>query len=267
MQNMSSVAKQDLEAAKDFQLPNIRKMFIPDVGKVIVDADLAGADAQVVAWEADDASLKAAFRAGISVHLKNGEDMFGARFTQAEGHHKNMGTPKGQMYDQLKRAVHLTNYLGQPKGMNLNPNIGWPIHECVQFQTRWFTLHPGIKTWHRRIEHDLYTSRSVRNRFGYRIVFFDRIDSILTNAVAWGPQSTVAEVCFRGGLRLRRLPWVEILLQVHDSLVFQIPSHRWGNPSTEETIREHLTVPVPYPDPLVISWGIAGSEKSWGDCK
>lgn len=249
-----------------FKLPNVRKMFIPDSGKVMLDVDLAGADAQVVAWEADDPALKAAFRAGISVHLKNGEDMFGEKFTKAAGHHKDAGTPKGLMYDALKRSVHLTNYLGTPRGMSLNPNIRWPIRECEQFQSRWFALHPGIRDWHKRIERSIYTSRSVRNQFGYRIIYFDRIDAVLPQAVAWGPQSTVAEVCFRGALQLQRLSWVEILMQVHDSIVFQIPSHR-HSPINLETIKRHLEVPVPYADPLLISWGITASEKSWGDCK
>lgn len=249
-----------------FKLPNIRKMFIPDSGKVIIDVDLAGADAQVVAWEADDASLKEAFRRGVSVHLKNGEDMFGPRFTGASGHHKDPGTPKGQMYDALKRAVHLTNYLGTPHGMNMNPYIRWPLHECKAFQSRWFGLHPGVREWHKRVERSILTTRSVRNRFGYRIVFFDRIDAVLTNAVAWGPQSTVAEVCFRGALQLRSLPWVEILMQVHDSIVFQIPAARHTEANIE-IIKRHLEVPVPYEDPLLISWGFAASEKSWGDCK
>lgn len=256
------------EKMPDFQLPNIRKMFIPDKGKVLIDADLAGADAQVVAWEADDASLKAAFRAGVSVHLKNGEDLFGDRFTKAIGHHKDFGTPKGQMYDALKRAVHLTNYLGTPYAMNLNPSIRWPLHECKAFQSRWFGLHPGVLNWHSRVARSIQTTRSIRNQFGYRIVYFDRIDSVMSQAVAWGPQSTVAEVCFRGMLNLKRnLPWVEILLQVHDSAVFQIPTHRAGEARTMEILREHLRVPVPYPDPLEISWGIASSDKSWGDCK
>lgn len=250
----------------EFRLPNVRKMFIPDSGKVIVDVDLAGADAQVVAWEADDSSLKTAFRAGISVHLKNGEDMFGERFTLAEGHHKDPGTTKGRMYDALKRSVHLTNYLGTPRGMSLNPNIRWPLHECEAFQRRWFSLHPGVREWHKRIERSIYTSRAVFNRFGYRIIYFDRIDAVLPQAVAWGPQSTVAEVCFRGALQLRVLPWVEILMQVHDSIVFQMPIRR-HNPGDLETIKRHLEVPVPYEDPLLISWGMAVSEKSWGDCK
>src|SRR6516225_7674462 len=86
-----------------FRLPNIRKMFVPDPGKVIVDADLAGADAQVVAWRADDPKLKAAFRAGKSVHLMNGEDLLGKEFTNADGHHKLPGTTKVRLYDALKR--------------------------------------------------------------------------------------------------------------------------------------------------------------------
>jgi DNA polymerase I-like protein with 3'-5' exonuclease and polymerase domains len=255
--------------AEEFRLPNVRKMFIPDPGMVIIDADLAGADAQVVAWEADDAKLKQAFREGKSVHLMNGEDLLGAEFTQAPGHHKSFGTPKGKMYEALKRFVHATNYLSTARNLSLNPAIGWPPALCEKRQRRWLDeLHPGIRGWHRRVEGEIYRTRSVRNKFGYRIVYFDRIDSLLSQAVAWGPQSTVAEVCFRGALQLRAsIPWVELLLQVHDSIVFQIPFHRWGEASTIDTLKRHLEVPVPYPDPLLISWSIAGSATSWGDCK
>jgi len=243
-------------------------MFIPDPGKCIVDADLAGADAQVVAWEADDAKLKQAFREGKSVHLMNGEDLLGQEFIGAPGHHKNPGTPKGRMYDALKRFVHGTNYLSTARNLHLNPNVGWPLPACEARQRRWFDLHPGIRDWHRRIEESINRSRTIRNQFGYRIIYFDRPDAVLTQAVAWGPQSTVAEVCFRGALRLRReVAWAELLLQVHDSIVFQIPYHRFGEASTLDRIRRTLENEVPYPDPLIIQWGIAGSETSWGDCK
>jgi DNA polymerase I-like protein with 3'-5' exonuclease and polymerase domains len=268
-----ALAAPDFEAGiiteDEFRLPNVRKMFIPDPGMVIVDADLAGADAQVVAWEADDAKLKQAFREGKSVHLMNGEDLLGAEFTSATGHHKAFGTPKGKMYEALKRFVHATNYLSTARNLSLNPAISWPVHLCEQRQHRWLDdLHPGIREWHKRTEAEIYRSRSVRNKFGYRIVYFDRIDSLLSQAVAWGPQSTVAEVCFRGALQLRRsIRWVELLLQVHDSVVFQIPIHRAGEASTLDLIKRHLEVPVPYPDPLLISWGITTSPSSWGECK
>src|SRR5262249_3692791 len=136
---------------QDFRLPNVRRMFVPDPGKVVVDADLAGADAQVVAWEADDAKLKAAFKAGQSVRLMNGEDLLGQEFLSAPGHHKSPGTPKGRMYEALKRFVHGTNYLSTARNLHLNPSVAWPLPACEARQQRWFTLHPGIRGWHDRI--------------------------------------------------------------------------------------------------------------------
>ena len=41
-----------------FRLPQIRKFFVPDPGKILFDVDLAGADAQIVAWEANDEPLR-----------------------------------------------------------------------------------------------------------------------------------------------------------------------------------------------------------------
>ena len=62
-------------------LPNIRKLFIPDPGYTIFDADLSGADAQVVAWEVNDNDLKQAFRLGLDIHSHNAEALWGSRFT------------------------------------------------------------------------------------------------------------------------------------------------------------------------------------------
>lgn len=246
-------------------LPNVRKLFIPDKGYVIFDADLSGADAQVVAWEAEDEDLKSAFRAGMKIHIKNAEDVFGDEFRNAPGDHKNKGTPKGKFYDQNKRAVHAVDYGAVPRTLHLNPDIGWPMPRAQWFYTTWFQRHPGIKEWHHRVDHSIRTTRSISNRFGYRIIYFDRIDSVFTQALAWGPQSTVAEVCFRGALKLKNeCPWVEFLLQVHDSLVFQVPIHRADQ---HDLLRKSLEIEVPYPDPLVIPWGLAKSAKSWGDCE
>jgi DNA polymerase I-like protein with 3'-5' exonuclease and polymerase domains len=83
--------------------------------------------------------------------------------------------------------------------------------------------------------------------------------------LAWVPQSTVAEVSFRGGIALeRRFKWVEMLLQVHDSLVFQVP-HAHENRITD--MQSTLAVPIPYPTPLTIRWGFARSRVSWGECE
>jgi DNA polymerase-1 len=243
-------------------LPNVRKIFIPDPGYIIFDADLAGADAQVVAWEADDEDLKAAFRAGLDVHDKNAEDLWGSAYTKLAGNSKE--GPKSVKRKQNKVAVHATNYGASSRTLAIS--LGWTVREADDFQKRWFSIHPGIKTnFHGRVERGLRENRTVKNAFGYHRIFFDRIDNSFTEALAWIPQSTVALVSFEGAIQLKeQCPYVEYLLQVHDSLVFQVPISKSNN---IESLIQGLTVPVPYSDPLTIPWGIARSPKSWGDCK
>jgi len=246
-------------------LPNVRKLFVPDTGFVLFDADLSGADAQVVAWEADDADLKNAFRKGMKIHAKNAEDIFGDEYRNAAGERTNKGTQKGKLYDQCKRGVHATNYGASAFTLSRNPDIRWPIHRAEAFQRTWFKLHPGIHEWHRRTEAALHSGRTIRNQFGYRIIYFDRLDALLPQALAWGPQSTVAIVARRGALQLvRTFPFIEVLMQVHDSLVFQVP---FRHADRHDEIRKALEIPIPYPDPLTIPWGLAKSDKSWGDIR
>jgi len=248
--------------SKTTTMPNIRKMFIPDPGYTIFDVDLAGADAQVVAAEAGDEDLLDAFRKGLDVHDKNARDLWGDAYVRLPGD-RHSG-PKSTRRKQTKQAVHATNYGGSPR--NLAKILGWTVRETEDFQRRWFSIHPGIKTnFHGGVEHAIRTTRMVVNRFGYRRVYFDRVESVFTEALAWVPQSTVAEVSFRGGLSLLAwCPWVEMLLQVHDSLVFQV-KHEDENRLAE--IRNGLRYPIPYPKPLTIQWGLARSRASWGDCE
>lgn len=274
-------------------LPNIRKIFIPDPGYDIYDCDLSGADAQVVAWEAGDEDLKQAFREGLDVHVKNATDMWGDAFTSLPG--DKHGGPYKKKRQSCKHAVHATNYAANPKAVAGHPSINWPIAEATNFQKRWFTLHPKIGpvsrpgSWHHRIQSDLDRNKTVRNMFGYRRVFFDRPDAVFPEALAWVPQSTIALVSFYGALQLEaspafRLPrfatasddeiyqlrrkhirfsYVEMLLQNHDSIVFQLPT-RFRDKVGD--IRRGLSITIPYSDPLTIPWGISRSDVSWGDC-
>lgn len=241
-------------------LPNVRKLLIPDPGYVIFEADLAGADAQVVAWEAEDEDLKNAFRAGLDVHTKNATDMWGTEFTKL---------PEKSFARRFKRhstkvAVHLTNYGGTPRTLAIAQD--WTIAEAERFQKRWFNLHPGIKqNFHGRVEAALATSKTVYNKYGFRCVFFDRPEAVFPEALAWIPQSTVAHTTYLGAFNLEdAFPHVEILLQVHDSLVFQF---RLSEEPRAEEILEALQVGTPYDDPLTIPWGLARSEMSWGEVR
>lgn len=237
------------------RMPNVKKLFIPDEGYEIADVDLAGADAQVVAWEAGDEELKAAFRAGVKIHAVNAKTIFGGD-AGPDG-------KKEPYYTYAKQGVHATNYGAWPK--TVAAHLGITVREAERFQKIWFEAHPKIKLWHQRVENLLMTKRMAINAFGYRIIYLGRLDKLLNEALAWGPQSSVAIVSLRGLTRVdRTMPEVDVLIQVHDSLVLQWPRHLRSTilPKLQQTLAE----PIPYPDPLTIQYGLKISTKSWGDC-
>lgn len=231
-------------------LPNIKKLFIPDPDYYICDCDLAQADAQVVAWEADDDELKSIFKDPTAdLHDENAKAIFGV---------------VNKRNRQLAKAgVHLTNYGG--KARTCATALGITIHEAERFQNSWFAAHPNIKRWQREVETSLAESRSVRNKFGNMRFYFDRVDTLLPEALAWIPQSTVALVIERGLVALDEelSGKVQLLMQVHDSVVFEI--HRTDFISVLPAIKECLEIVVPYDDPLVIPVGLDASKESWGD--
>lgn len=225
--------------------PVIRKLFVPDPGWVILDVDLDRADLQVVVWEADDDELKQALREGVDMHQLNADTL-------------------GCTRPQAKMAVHMTNYGGSARTLAMT--MGITVKEADVFQKRWFDAHPGIREWHRRTEEQLFTQRSVSNRFGYKRFYFDRIEGLLPQALAWVPQSTVANVTNEGLKKLHAMePLVELLVQVHDSVVMQV--NKDVLKATLPLIQEAMLVEIPYDDPLTIGVGVKMSDKSWGDCK
>jgi len=232
--------------ASTVELPNLRRMFLPDPGYIIIDADLQRADAQVVAWDADDEELKDIFRSGLNIHEENAKAI-------------------GCTYQQAKQGVHAVNY--GVSARTLSTYIGGTTQQAQQFINSWLGTHPKIPIWQSRIKFDLETTRTIRNKFGFRRFFFDRLNpETLHQALAWIPQSTVALVTNQGLINIdSNLPEVQLLLQVHDSLVMQAPMETY--PEILDKIIEQMEVPVPYDDPLTIPVTTAVSEISWGDIK
>jgi len=250
------------------KLPNIRKLFVPDPGYLWFDLDLNRADLQVVVWEANDESLKKALAAGLDTHLHAARDIFGFNYTDDE---ITEGSPQhAELKDKYyakrhacKEGVHATNYMASPRVVAVL--LGSTVREAERFQKAWFGAHPGIAEWHKRVISQLARTHQVTNKFGYRRYFFDRIDSIVTDALGWIPQSTVANVIDSVWENIdRELPEVEVLMQVHDSLGGQIPLAAATRAIAR--MKELSLITVPYDPPLVIPTTITTSQISWGDC-
>jgi len=266
--NLQNIPKGDKKKGK-YKLPNIRSLFIPDPGMTFFDVDLDRADLQVVVWEADDQELMAALRLGVDLHLYNGLSLTGRPVPPLdeliEGHAKypDHRYPNESFRQLAKQFIHGTNYGGSARTMAITAGI--TTHQADTFQKRWFEMHPGIKRWHERTKMQLASTRTVTNRFGYRRVYFGRVDAILPEALAWLPQSTVACVINRGLVNIEeQLPEVQILIQVHDSLAGQFPTRDAA--IIKPKMKSLLEIPIPYQRPLIIPVGIKTSTKSWGDC-
>lgn len=231
-------------------LPNLRSCIVPDSGRTLFNCDLERADLQVVAWEADDADLKQKLREHIDIHTENAKDLWG------------VATPTEQQRHFGKTFVHLTDYGGKSRTCAIKCNV--TVHQADLLQRRWFQMHPGIEDWHRRVKAALYGTRTVRNVFGYRRIYFDRIESVLPEALAWIPQSSVSILISLMQMAIEaQVPEAELILQVHDSLVGQYLT------SLEDrllpAIKKASTIAIPYPDPLYISLELATSTSSWGE--
>lgn len=253
-------------------LPNIRKLFRTDPGFIQFEADLKGADVWTVVYEAEDDELKRVLKSGIDLHAHNAEAMWGTKFTSLD--------PASHAYDQMrqgcKHTIHGIHFGCTPRTTAVQR--GWLVSEAERFHNRWFSIHPGIRRFQDRVRYCLEKDRTVTNKFGFRMVYFDRIDNCFTEALAWIPQSTTALCSYRGLLQLEKHYWPHqqvrgwmpssnrdlegIILQTHDSGNFQFPT--WCTPPIDE-IKRVLSVTVPYDDPMTIPWGLKQSTKSWGE--
>ena len=240
--------------AKTINLPNTRKMFIPDPGKMLIDVDLERADAQVVAWEAEDEKLKAAFRAGIDIHTANAADAFQVAEEDVTKLQRQ----------QAKIGVHATNYGAKPE--TVAEHTSMTLAEVILFQKNWFETHPKILDWQEAIKEELHSNNgTIRNIFGYEITFFDRLDvKRFHEALAWKPQSVVGIVTNIGLCNIdENMSEVQLLMQNHDSLLMQTDISNC--PGIYPEIQKWMAIEVPYSDPLIISTSLSTSDKSWGD--
>jgi DNA polymerase len=264
-----SAGKAAARGSMDFTLPNIRSMYGPDPGFTFFDMDLDRADLQVVVWESGEPEWMAAMRLGIDMHLLNvyildkQEPPPLEELVESHPKYPDHRGPRKYKREFAKVFCHATNYVGGAKTVAAHTGRG--VHEIDQTQKYWFSAHPGILRWHQRVLDNITKRRFVENAFGYRWYIFDRLDGLLPEAVAWVPQSTVGIVINKAWTAFHEnIPEVQVLIQVHDSLAGQFPTHR--RETLLPLMTQHSKVVVPYPEPLIIPTGIKTSDVSWGDC-
>jgi DNA polymerase I len=128
-------------------------------------------------------------------------------------------------YRQLaKKLGHGTNYYGTPRTMAKHAHV--PTKVIEDFQERYFEKFPVIKAWHEWTIEQVKETGTLTTPFGRRRMFFGRGNDAATHrkAIAYSPQSMTGEQIDRGLLQIwRKFPQVQLLNQVHDSILLQLP--------------------------------------------
>lgn len=189
-----------------------RRMFIPDEGKVFVQADLSQAEARVVAYLAEEERLIDLFAKGGDIHTQNAAWIYG----------KDSKTVTPEERDLAKRLVHASHYgIG---GRTFGYHAGIPQSEAQTLLSKYFDTFPNIKAWQLRVQSRLGKSRTVTTPLGRKRTFFGRWgEQLFREAYAFVPQSVVGDVLNYAMIRLKRIhPPVEFMLQIHDAFVIQV---------------------------------------------
>lgn len=174
--------------------------------------------------------------------------------------------------DMAKVLGHGSNYLGTPRTMSGHSKI--PVPLVTQFHNNYFTAFPCLPTWHTNVAQTLELTSHITTLFGRRRFFFGRPKEAATRreAVAYAPQSMTADEINMGILNLWRANRIQLLVQVHDSILFQYPEEQEDEiiPWALEALKTWLTLKrdrrfvVPTEAQVGWNWGYYGKDNPDG---
>ena len=140
--------------------------------------------------------------------------------------------------------------MGTPPIISMHLKI--PLSNAKDFQGRYFTAFPGILKWHNKIRMDLANGKPITTPLGRRCHFPGRAwdNDTIKSAVAYVPQSSIGDILNLGFYKIwlkydkcnvgshfihegRFVPAIELLTQVHDSVLFQY-----------DPAYEHIIIPL-----------------------
>lgn len=199
----------------------LRRMLIPDLGNKLGYLDLEQAESQAVAFRCNDHNY-------IMAHATGDLHTTVAKMIWPDKDPHAIAYRHFTYRDLAKRCGHATNYGATPYTLAKTLKIELGLAE--EFQRLYFIRFPGIKDWHHRIARQLTTKGYMVTFMGRRRTFFGRLDddATLREAIAYEPQSVVADILNLGLFRVwRDLDPKSLTLcgQVHDAILVQYKNY------------------------------------------
>lgn len=228
----------------------IRSVLCADPGYVIYSLDLAQAEIYVMAYICPEHNMIQAFEEGVKIHAKTAGYIYGKAPSEVSKEEWSSGISQKSEYGMGKEVNLAFNYGMGYRTFSLRQEI--PEAIAKKYQAHYHAVYPGIRQGHSWMRHALSSDgKRLTNPFGRTRKFMGPWGEKLFNqAYNFIPQSTVADIINRWGLSFiyydPRFKDVELLNQIHDEIVFQIPLSLGVNKHKEllRLITESLSQPI-----------------------
>lgn len=220
---------------------DLLRFFTFDEGYIGYSFDLSQIENRLVAYVGGVHSIISAFEQGIDLHKLTASIIFNKPYDQISSEDGSSTIGDGKQSERYwgKKGNHAINYDVQYKTFALVNEM--PEAEAKQLLAKIHLGYPQIKGgYHKIIQNMLKKDRLIINLFGRRRLFLGPIipsypnvpqykcEDTFRQAYAHLPQSTTADKINEQGLEYvyynqDLFKPVELLAQIHDSIVFQIP--------------------------------------------
>ena len=201
----------------------IRKMFIPKPGHVLVDADYSQIELRVLAHIADDTAMCTAFREGMDIHTVTASQVF--------------NVPAENVTALQRRHAKAVNF-GIVYGISefsLSEDIGVSRYEAKAYIDSYLANYKGVKTYMKQVVEDARQIGYTQTLYGRRRSIpelkssnFNIRQGAERIALNTPIQGTAADIIKLAMLRVyealkKDFPEAKLLLQVHDELIVECP--------------------------------------------
>lgn len=212
---------------------SLRSFLHPDKGYIYFSFDLSQAENRIVAYVGNIHEMIEAFETGKDVHSLTASLISGLPYDEVKQMDKEdvpapMGDGSKTWRFWGKKANHGLNYDLGFRSFALYYEI--PERDAKYIVERYHQAYPGVRLgFHAYIKSCLRKTRTITNLMGRRTLFLDQWgDNLFKEAYSCIPQGTTGDKINEHGLieiyyNPHQYGPVELLLQVHDDIGFQIP--------------------------------------------
>ena len=240
----------------------IRKMFVPKEGHVLVDADYSQIELRVLAHIADDTAMKNAFISGQDIHTATAAQVFGVESAEV--------TPLQRRH---AKAVNFGIVYGISE-FSLAEDIGVSRYQAKDYIDSYLNNYHGVRDYMKQVVEDARETGYTTTLYG-RKRYIPELTSSNFNirqgaeriALNTPIQGTAADLIKLAMIRVDRAlkehyPKARLLLQVHDELIVECPEEIAADVAALVSSQMQETASLAVPLLAEAKWG-----KSWYDAK